>query len=102
MSNATDVTIDEVVAKALGIFNATRVKSYLADHGEEFRGTERPFEAGDAIRSALIALGTEDIQSTDYEERPPHDWPEAEDLLIAQIKDYDQQIERRKKLCRDG
>ncbi len=93
-------TIDEVVLRAHEIFRRKKVRPYLADHGDEFRSTERPFEAGDAIQEALAELGT-NVLLSEYDARPPADWPEAEELLKAQIPDYDQEIERREKLCRD-
>jgi hypothetical protein len=92
------LNIDEVVEGAIRLFNEIEVKHYLEDHGEEYRGAGRAFEAGDAVRAAMALLeGLNDRQS-ENDEVAPSWWPEAEERVRAAIPNYDSEIERRQQL----
>lgn len=98
MQLRSKLKIDEVVELAIRLFNEHEVKHYLEDHGDEYRGAGRAYEAGDAVRAAVTQLqGLEDRQS-EYDEFAPNWWPEAEERLRAAISNYDEEIARRQQL----
>lgn len=98
MASQTEPLIDEVVELAIKLFNQNEVKHYLEDRWEEFRAAGRAYEAGDAVRDALAELTGEQPTQSEYDQVAPSLWPEAEELVQAQISDYGSEIERRWKL----
>jgi len=92
------LNIDEVVERALALFNEHEVKHYYQDRGEEYRSGGRAYEAGDAVRSAMERLGGVTNHQSEYDEVAPKWWPEAEQRVCAAIPDYSAEIDRRQQL----
>lgn len=95
----SQLSLDEVAGRAIELFNKHEVKHYLEDHGDEFRGAGRAYEAGDAVRAAMEQLSYDDkLGQSEYDEVAPSWWPEAEERVRAAIPDYNEEIERRQAL----
>lgn len=92
------LNIDEVVELAIRLFNEHEVKHYLEDHGDEYRGAGRAYEAGDAVRAAMARLEGIDDHQAEYDEIAPSWWPEAEERVRVSISSYDEEIARRQQL----